>query len=493
MPQAPKTPTRFRRPREKQDPEIGKRLKQACHIKSIRDHERSLYELEIRHEEMQDAEWGYDTILRKVESLRREKQQLYADIEAKKSELQNMSTVNGHLKMDLIKHQPACQLADSQIVELYDKLLANLQSWVDAQFQRFYESAKTETDGQSPQGHIFHHGSIPEYVAFLKAYPDFGAEYLVISQVYLQLYEHLLKDDGMLFVMHPQERYFVGVVEDGLKRLTTPRDASDIEYLKSEMLKGLTASQQFWQRRCLWMTTKGVAILNYIEIILPKVPDADAHERKRTFERHILDPAFDLALAMHSSATSYGFSELVTKESQFRQRTMKNYDRDSSDMIDIMTRRRLRHQEKYAGESDSIGATRVLLLAPGLSRLSGEGSPRRLSNDLVCVEIQCKQYTRYRKLEPKPEIVPETSSNTKTMDDQPKQRKTFTAKVVRSSEEPEANGENAKESADIIEAQTSSICLIKNGHDSPAIISDDDSTAPKPVLRDAKRKRYDLT
>ncbi|KAL8637657.1 MAG: hypothetical protein Q9226_009097 [Calogaya cf. arnoldii] len=223
MPPTAKQAPRSRRTREKQDPEIGKRLKTAAYVKSIKDHERQLYELETRTDELQDAETGYNTKLRQLEGLRVQKQQLIAEINARKAENQKMSALNGNLTVDLLRHQPASQLADSQIVERYEKLHANLSSWVDTQIQRFFDQAKEENDGRYADGGIFRHGGVPEYVAFLEAYPEYGGEYLVVSEVHLQLYDHLFKDDNMVFALLGDEACFMGAIEDGLTRLDPPR------------------------------------------------------------------------------------------------------------------------------------------------------------------------------------------------------------------------------------------------------------------------------
>ncbi|KAL8635196.1 MAG: hypothetical protein Q9226_009376 [Calogaya cf. arnoldii] len=194
---------------------------------------------------------------------------------------------------------------------------------------------------------------------------------------------------------------------------------------------------------------------------------------------------------MKTSATYSGFSEPITKEVRFKHRSLKNYNCGLFDMIDIATRSMLRNKDQYAEGGDLVVAQQVLFLVPGLSHLSGEGSPRQLSNDKVCVKVQVEPQTKYRQIAPKPDLGPVFSSN--ATGEYSEEKKSSKAHVVVSSEEPEEVRRTVDKSIDVDKAAGSDGPAIKEEDVSPVIISDDDSPGSKPVIRDARRKRKNLT
>ncbi len=186
-------------PRERQDPDIGKRLSRPSHIKAIKDHERDLYELEKHTEEWQAAETAFVLKLARVEKLQDQKKQLEREMAAQSKRLQDLVALNEDLKEELLKHQPSNQIADSQIIEQYSLLQENISSWVDTQVSRITEEA------------VFRHGGVRAFVTFLGADHRFGGQYLVESQVHLHLHEFLFNDDELF------SENFLGAVEDGFE------------------------------------------------------------------------------------------------------------------------------------------------------------------------------------------------------------------------------------------------------------------------------------
>ncbi|KAL8726739.1 MAG: hypothetical protein Q9166_006534 [cf. Caloplaca sp. 2 TL-2023] len=386
MPTAPKLKARFKRPREKQDPEIGKRLKSAAHAKAIRDHERSLYELEKHTEDLQDAEQAFEAKLARIEALEGQKSRLSADIVTKKKELREITALNGDLKEDLLKHQPSDQMADSQIIEQYELLQENISSWVDTEVRRFEDHWKADHDGQYPQLNVFRPGSTPEYAKMLTVDLQFGGEYLAQSLVHYQLHEQLFQDHTLSFALDKGEVLFLDTAEEGVAKLNPPRDVSAIRYMRSEILKGFATSALFQKRRANWMSQIGTAILQVVETVLPETQIKDDSVRMGTFRKRVLEPAFDLAVALKISSTCYDFSERLTVDTQFKTFPLRFYHWDYCTMIDIQTRQIPKKKTSFGNEDKLIGAQQVLFLAPGLLRIANE-DVRRLTKDIVCVKL----------------------------------------------------------------------------------------------------------
>ena len=126
-------------------------------------------------------------------------------------------------------------------------------------------------------------------------------------------------------------------------------------------------------------------ILKRAETILPELPDSD---RKETFKSRILDVAFDLAIAMKTSATRYNFSEPMTQELQFKITPLRSYQLGFGTLINIATRSKLK-KDKAVSDDDVIIGQQVLLVAPGLVRDSGESNMSyRLTRDVACVTVK---------------------------------------------------------------------------------------------------------
>ncbi|KAL8914394.1 MAG: hypothetical protein Q9172_007092 [Xanthocarpia lactea] len=450
----------FKLPRERQDPDIGKRLTKPSHIKAIKDHERDLYELEKHTEEVQAAEQAFALKLARVGKLQDQKKQMQSEMATQSKRLQDTMASNEDLKEELLKHQPSNQIADSQIIEQYSLLQENISSWVDTQVSRITEEA------------VFRHGGVQAFVAFLGADYRFGGQYLVESQVHLHLHEFLFNDDELF------SEKFLGAVEDGFVDSDPLKEASSIRDLRSEILKAFAASQSFKARRARWMSETGMDILKRAESILPELPEVNA----ATFKSRILDVAFDLAIAIKTSATRYNFSERMTHELQFEGLALKSYHWDSHTMVNIATRSTLK-KEKVIGNGDAFIAQQILLVAPGLVRyLTGSTIPHRLTPDVVCVTVK----PTLRKIvghSPRKNEV-DSDLDSEMIDQHLGTRETFKTKQVES-----MDGTNAIK---IKHAPSNKCISTEDEHDGPAIISDDtEDPSPKTQSRQLKRKTKD--
>ncbi|KAL8859760.1 MAG: hypothetical protein Q9178_003875 [Gyalolechia marmorata] len=371
-------PETKKRTKEKQDLGLAKRLKVASHQKAVRHLERDLYDLERCRDELQATKDGLKQERAKVKDLQGQKKQLNVEIATNEEKMRNMRGLNEDLKEELLKHQPSVQVVDSHIRDQYNLLHENLSSWVDTQVMRFDDQC------EHPQDHVFRHGDVPEFLGFLGAGHRFGGQYLVESEVHLRLHKSLFNNNKLFFALDESENIFLRTAEDGLKDLDPPRDASKVQYLRSEILKGFTASRLFQARRDEWMSHTGMDILQQAEAILPELPDSD---RKEIFKSRILDVAFDLAIAMKTSATRYNFSEPMTQKLQFKNTPLRSYQLGCSTLINIATRSKLKKDKAFT-DDDAIIAQQVLLVAPGLVRDSGESiKPYRLTQDVVCVTV----------------------------------------------------------------------------------------------------------
>ncbi|KAL8904289.1 MAG: hypothetical protein Q9171_007105 [Xanthocarpia ochracea] len=336
-----KQPATTKRTREKQDLGLGKRLKVATHLKAVTDLERDLYDLERCRDQLRDTKDDLKRERAKVKDLQSQKQQLNDEIATKEAQMRGMRGLTEDLKEELLKYQPSVQVVDSHIRDQYNLLHENLSSWVDTQVKRFDDQC------EHPRDNVFRHGGVPEFLGFLGAGHRFGGQYLVESEVHLHLHKSLFNNDKLFFALHQREDIFLSTVEDGLKILDPPRDAFNVQYLRSEILKGFTASPSFQARRDRWMCDTGMNILKRAETILPELPDSDLQKHPLRF-----------------------------------------YQLGSSTLINIATRSKLK-KDKVVTDDDAIIAQQVLLVAPGLLRDSGESNtPYRLTHDVVCATVK---------------------------------------------------------------------------------------------------------
>lgn len=134
------------------------------------------------------------------------------------------------------------------------------------------------------------------------------------------------------------------------------------------------------------MSKIGVSILRSAEKILPSCHEDEHRKRQESFQLQVLEPAFDLAVAMKTSSVCYEFTECFTRETQLKTFPMKNYHYDYCTMIDIDTRKSLKKIPKGHNGDKAIGADQVLMLAPGLIRRAGDET-KKLTPEMVCVKV----------------------------------------------------------------------------------------------------------
>ncbi len=219
-------------------------------------------------------------------------------------------------------------------------------------------------------------------------------------------------------------------------------------------------------------------ILKRAKSILPELPDLNA----ATFKSRILDPAFDLATAIKTSATRYNFSERMTHELQFEHHALKSYHWDSHTMVNIATRSTLK-KEKVIGNDDAIVAQKILLVAPGLVRyLTGSTIPHRLTPDVVCVMVKPTLRKTCGHSPRKNEV--DSDLNSEMVEQHLGRRETFEAKQVESTD-----GTNTFK---IKHAPSNKYISTEDEHNGPAIVSDDtEDPSHETQSRQLKRKLKD--
>ncbi|KAL8880378.1 MAG: hypothetical protein Q9192_008034, partial [Flavoplaca navasiana] len=356
MPTVPKQQVPAKQSSESQEQDISKQFTVKAHGVAVVNIQRWLLENEKYYKELQSMKAKSERNKARINNLESENRGLKADLHARTSEVRNFAEVNGDLKVDLLKHQRMSQVADSQIVDMYKLLHANISSWVDAEVVAFEERWRAEHDDQYPQSEVFQHGNIPAYIDFLKAGYQFGGEYLVESQIHMRLHDLLFKKDQPFAALNQNETDFMHNFEAGLATLDPPR--------------------AFQQRRPIWMTRVGPSILCSAEKILPSCHEDEHQKRQESFQLQVLEPAFDLAVAMKTSSVCYEFTECFTRETQLKTVPMKNYHYDYCTMIDIDTRKSLKKIGKGRNGDKAIGANQVLMLAPGLIRRADDDTKK---------------------------------------------------------------------------------------------------------------------
>ena len=163
-------------------------------------------------------------------------------------------------------------------------------------------------------------------------------------------------------------------------------DPSVIRYLRSEVLKGFVLSDDFRNRRANWMSRDGPDLLESTATMLPEVSKEDQQRRLNTFRCRVLEPAFDVAVAIQTSATRYSFSERMTQETRFKCCPLRHHISDSCTMINIDTRLEAKVNQPTKRNHDKVIAQQVLFIYPGLVRYD-EHSAKRLTDDIVCAKF----------------------------------------------------------------------------------------------------------
>ncbi|KAL8977275.1 MAG: hypothetical protein Q9205_006884 [Flavoplaca limonia] len=386
--QQPRQPPSFKRSRKGQDPDIAKRLKHSPFIKSLKDQEKLLYDFENSLDELEETKATLQEERARTQILLSRNKKLTEDLTEKIDLLQDFAELNGNLKEDLLKRQPASQVADSKIADQYSNLQQNISSWVDGEVRRFEKQYKSDHGGSYPHFNVFRYGGIPGQAQFLEAEQRFGGEYMVESYVQYELGRLLFGEAMIFFALDTTEAIFMKTVEEGLQKLDPPKDDPAVRQLRSDVLKGFITSKLFYKRREQWMSDIGKGILNRTENMLPKAGSImDTSRRAEAFRKRILEPAFDLAVAMKTSSTRYGLSETMTEQSRLKQVVLKYYHVPSSKIINIDTREALRINNTVHNDDDTIGAKQVLLVAPGLLRYNDPEPALRLTNDVICAKV----------------------------------------------------------------------------------------------------------
>lgn len=227
MPPAVKQQIPTKRPIDKQEPDMDKPFTVKAHAQGIENMTRWLHENEKYYHQVQEAKAKIKQKTATIHDLQSRIARLNASIDTKDQMLKSYAESNGNLKADLINQQPTNQMADSQIVEQYNLLRENISSWVDIEVRRFEDHWKIDHDGHYPDANVFRDDGNPAYTGFLAAYPKYGGEYLVESEVHSQLHENLFDKNTLFVTLDKSETMFVQTVEDGLTKTDTPRGIHD--------------------------------------------------------------------------------------------------------------------------------------------------------------------------------------------------------------------------------------------------------------------------
>lgn len=393
-----------KRSREKQDPDIAKRLNHGPYIKALKNLETACYESERAREKAQDDKFKDQDTKAEIKDLNAQISQVTEKLSVERGEKVKLSRLNNELKIELLKLQPQSQLTDSQIAGQYTKLRQNVSSWLDTEVKYYEDQWKAQNGGVYPKFNVLRDGSAPGHAKFLEAGHIYARQYLVESYVLHQIHRLLFDLSKKFFAFDGSEETLIGSVEEGLSKLDPPRgkliadsgyhwranlmfvDPSVVRYLRSEILKGFVKSDDFQIRRAEWMAGKGSDLLKRTATMLPEISKEDQQRRVDTFRSRVLGPAFDLAVAIQTSATVYGFSEPLTQEARFKWYPLRHHSSDSCTMINIDTRLEMKVNQPANSNHDGVIAYQVLLICPGLVRYDGRGA-KRLTDDIVCAKF----------------------------------------------------------------------------------------------------------
>ncbi|KAI4139970.1 MAG: hypothetical protein LQ341_004007 [Variospora aurantia] len=122
-------------------------------------------------------------------------------------------------------------------------------------------------------------------------------------------------------------------------------------------------------------------ILALVNTILPRLQDQPC--RAQFFLERVVEPAFELAIAIKTSATSYGFSCPFTLGTQFMKLQVHPHETSNQTMINVNSRGVVRK----ASMDTKDEVERVLLLAPGLVRRDPDKPEKSLTPTIICVRV----------------------------------------------------------------------------------------------------------
>ncbi|KAL8987125.1 MAG: hypothetical protein Q9177_003644 [Variospora cf. flavescens] len=315
-----------------------------------------------------------------LKALQTENKRLMENLEAFRKKATESIEVNEMLKVDLIKQQPVSQLPDSEVVMKYDRLHEAISSWVNDEVSIF-EGAWKKLHGCYPDANQFRDGGNPCYRQFLGAGFGLGGEYLLESLIQQELHEELFSQGMMFFGLDYQEYMFIRKVEEGLSKLYPPRNSTAIRDLRSENLKGFCQSEDFRRGCADSMSLVEERILALVNTILPRLQDQPC--RAQLFLERVVEPAFELAIAIKTSATSYGFSCPFTLGTQFMKLRVHPHESSNHTMINVNSREVVRK----ASMDTKDEVERVLLLAPGLVRRDPGRPEKHLTPTIICVRV----------------------------------------------------------------------------------------------------------
>ncbi|KAL8961016.1 MAG: hypothetical protein Q9193_002369 [Seirophora villosa] len=298
--------------------------------------------------ELQQAEIKATRNVANLKALKAENKRLTEQLEASERKATKSTEANEMLKIDLLKQQPASQLPDSEVVEKYEQLYEAVSAWVNDEVDIF-DAAWRKQNGCRAQLNQFQDGGVPNHRQFLGEDYRLGGEYLLESLVHQEIHDALLSDRNKFFGLDDLERNFLCTVEEGLSKLNPPRI--------------------------------GEAILNGVDSLLPRLEDQP--DRAQLLRDRVVEPAFDLAIAMKTSATSYGFSSSFTPETRFRKSLVDPHESKNYRMIDVDTRGVI----KMSNIDPEDAVERLLLLAPGLVRCNPGMPPKHLTPTIICVKV----------------------------------------------------------------------------------------------------------
>ncbi|KAL8707786.1 MAG: hypothetical protein Q9220_007238 [cf. Caloplaca sp. 1 TL-2023] len=384
----------IKRQADKEESIVGSRLKKKAHVDQVKKYEKSLFDLENAEDTIgklqstvEDLNSQPEQDKARLKSLEKQNKTTTKDLKDAKKQILKLTGEKHKLEEELLKKSPMDQTPDTQVASRYEQLQGSIQSWIDTEIRRYEDQWILDHDGKYPDLNVFRSGSIPEYTNFLAANYKLGGEYLVQSVVQQQLHMLLFQANNFCLALGAGDQVLLSGMERGLKELSPRREHKDIRYMRSEMLKGLAASDLVDERRTKWMSKQGVEIFERANRMLPASAKHDASARKKSFEKAVLRPAFDLAITMQTSSVDYHFSELPTNEQQLKTSDVRTHRLTTCTMINIDTRQTVRKLIATGIDDDSIVGTQVLLLAPGLIRDKLGRNARRLTSDVICVKV----------------------------------------------------------------------------------------------------------
>lgn len=227
MPRTTSPQVPIKRPREKQDPEIAKRLSHGPYIKALKNLETACYESELARDKIQNEKFKDQDTKAEIKDLKAQLSQATAELNVERREKVELSRLSDELKVKLLRLQPQSQMTDSRIAEMYTKLRQNVSSWLDTEVKNYEDQWKVNHGGLYPKFHVLRDGSIPGHVKFLEAGHIYGRQYLVESYILYQVHKMLFDLDKVFFALEKNEEKLTRSVEEGLSKLDPPRGKID--------------------------------------------------------------------------------------------------------------------------------------------------------------------------------------------------------------------------------------------------------------------------